>query len=84
MSTTNLNMITLLKEGLEREIKGVVVDSIVKEQVEQFERTIRERIKPIVNSLSFDSIEHIKDFSRMRDELHVYLHYGDETEEKKI
>ncbi len=81
---TNLNMVELLRAGLEREVKHAVTEEIVKEQLEQFEASIRERIKPIVNSISFKGIESTKDAMRLRDELHVYLHYGDEVKEQKI
>lgn len=75
----SLNMVELLRAGLEKEVKHAVTEEIVKEQLEQFEASIRERIKPIVNSISFKGIESIKDAMRLREELHVYLHYGDEV-----
>lgn len=80
----SLNMVELLRAGLEKEVKHAITEEIVKEQLEQFEASIRQRIKPVVNSISFKGIESIKDAMRLREELHVYLHYSDEVKEQKI
>jgi len=82
--STNLNMVELLRAGLEEAVKKAVTDRLVNEQLKEFEDKIRETIKPIVNSISFSGIKSIRDAMRLRDELHVYLHYDDEIEEKKI
>jgi len=79
IANANLNMVELLKTGLEREVKKAVTEEIVKKEMVDFEAKLREQIKPLVNKVSFNGIESMKDMMRLREELHVYLHW-DEAE----
>ena len=79
ITNTSLNMVELLKAGLEREVKKAVIEEIVKKEMVEFEAKLREQIKPLVNEISFKGIESVKDMMHLREELHVYLHW-DEAE----
>ena len=74
----NLNMVQLLKDGLEKEVKKVVTEKLVKEQMKEYEQTLRATIKPIIERVSLKGIESIKDAMRIREELHVYFHWDEE------
>ena len=76
----SLNMVELLKAGLEDEVKKVVTERLVREQLKAYEKELRGIIKPVVESVSFKGIESIKDHMRLREELHVYLHWDDEQQ----
>jgi phage host-nuclease inhibitor protein Gam len=75
IANTNLNMVELLKAELEREVKRAVTEELVKKEIAEFEARLREQIKPLVNEISFKGIKSIKDWMRLREELHVYLHW---------
>ena len=81
-----LNMIKILQEGLEKNVKEVLTERLVKEELSRYESRVRTTIEPIVNSISFEGIEHIKDHMRIRDELHVFLNWkgGSGSVEKEI
>ena len=74
----DLNAVALIKEALDKEVKKILTDKIVEEQLDDYEKKLRKKIKPLVESISFDSIESINDQIRFRDELYVYLKWVDE------
>ena len=78
VANTSLNIIELLEAGLEREVKKAVTEELVKKEMAEFEAKLRNQIKPLVNEISFKGIETMKDMMRLRDELHVYLHWDSE------
>lgn len=77
IANTSLNMMELLEAGLEREVKKAVTEELVKKEMAEFEEKLREQIKPLVNEISFKGIESMKDMMRLREELHVYLHWDE-------
>lgn len=81
-----LNMVSLLKEGLQKRVKSALTESIVNEPLEQFdamakelranyEASLNEKIKAEVDLISFREIEGLRNNLQMRDELHVFLHH---------
>lgn len=70
----DLNMVSILKNTLEKEVKKAITEAIVKEELQSYEDKIRKKISLIVEEISFKHIERVKDFIHMRDELHVFLH----------
>ena len=83
ISNNRMNMVELLKAALEEEVKKVVTEEFVREEITRLEAIVRGQIKPIVNSVSFKGIESMKDAMRLREELHVYLHWDDEDQAVK-
>lgn len=73
-----LNAINLIQEGLEREVKKTLTESVVKKQLEEFEAKLREQIKPLINEITFKKIERLEDYMLMRDELRVLISWNDE------
>lgn len=74
---TDLNFIHILKENLEQRVKEVITEKIVEEQLNEYEIKLRDTIKPLVESVSFNGIEGVRNMLMMREELHVYLHIND-------
>jgi len=74
------NFISLAKSGLEKEVKKAITEQMVREQLKEYEVKLRETIKPIVESVAFKGVEGLKDAMRLREELHVFLHWDDEQE----
>jgi len=72
-----LNIVELLKAGLESQVKAVLTEEIVKAEMQAAEKRLREQIKPLVEGITFRGVENLKDMMRMREELHVYLHWDD-------
>ena len=75
-----LNMVELLRNGVEAKVKKVITDKLVSEQLRAYEKELRKTIKPMVEDISFKEIKKVTDLMRLRDEVHVYLHWGDEQQ----
>ena len=73
-----LNMVEMLRNGVEAKVKEVVTDKLVAEQLKTYEEELRKTIKPMVENISFKEIKKVADLVRLRDEVHVYLHWDDE------
>ena len=82
--SNELNMVALLKRGLADSVKNEVTQAIVAEQLKEFEVTLREKLKPIVDRINFESIESVRDLLKCRDELHVFLHYGEGGQDQVV
>lgn len=72
--TNDLNVVSILKDKLEKEVKKAITEAIVKEELRSYEDKIRKKIPLVVEGISFKSVENIRDLVRMRNELHVFLH----------
>lgn len=79
----NLNMVALLKAGLEDEIKKVIHDELKQEWMSMLESRVDEKITAIVQRVSIGHLKTVRDMTSMRDELHIYLH-GVKTEESHV
>ena len=75
---TRLNMVAILKESLEREIKEIVTERLIKELLEDFEVKARKEIKPLVDRISLKGIDSVKNMLHVREELHVFMHWDDD------
>ena len=69
----NLNMIEILKAGLEKEVKKHILESLVKEHVKSFEADFRDKLIPMIDRITFEGIESIRDHMKIRDELRVLI-----------
>jgi len=79
MSTINsLNFIHIVKDNLERIVKDEITERLVETQMKDFESKIRPEIEKLVLKLSFDSIEHVRDMARLRDDFKVYLNWPED------
>jgi len=79
---TDFNMVRVLKERMGDEVKKAVTEQLVKDELREYEKKLRDKIKPLVEKISFKGIESMKDAMRMREELHVFLHW--EGEDKPV
>lgn len=78
------NMFKMVELQLEREVKKAVTEEIVKEQMKLFESEIREKIKPIVEKITFIKIANMTEFMKAREEFYVYLSLDGEVKSKVI
>lgn len=70
-----LNFVILLQKSLEAEVKKVVVDLIVEEETKKFEDQLRDKIKDLVEKVSFKHFESIKDLYTLRDEVRLVIEW---------
>lgn len=74
MSTINrLNIIQVLRERLEVEVKALIEKEIVREELIRFEDRIRLRLEPVINKVSFSYIDSVKEYENLREEISVYV-----------
>lgn len=70
------NMVRILRDTMEIEVKKAVTESLVQTELASFEKKIRAKIEPLVKEISFTGIDTLKDNLNIRDELHVFLHWA--------
>jgi len=75
----DFNFINLLKAGLEPQIKKEITEIIIKEQMELFEKSLRNKVKDEVERLSFEKIDRMQDAMHLRDELRIFIKFSDEA-----
>jgi len=76
----DLNFVSLLGAGLEEAVREAVTEKAVSKHLKEYEVQLREMIRPLVESICFKGIDRMKDHMRLRDELHVYLHWDGEDD----
>ena len=67
----NLDIVLIIRDHVARDLKKTLTDMVVKEQLDEFESLLRERIKPLVESITLDRIETFYDVLKLRDELKI-------------
>lgn len=65
------NLVDLTKRGLEAHLQRVVLDVLVHEQLQAFERTLRQRLEQHVKGITIGHVAHVKDVLAIRDEILV-------------
>jgi len=74
----SLNMVKVLERELETLVKNTITEKVIKTELARAEEELREKIKPIVEQVTIGKVDHFKDLLRIREEIHVYLHWHDE------
>ena len=77
--TGTIDVVKAISYGLEREVKKALTEELVRGALEDYEAKVRERIKPIVESVTMKSVDTLRDAMRMRDELVVSLSWKEEV-----
>ena len=67
------NMIHMIESSLAHRIKKAVTDKLVEEELERFEKQVRERIEPIVESITLEGVTKMAYLVNIRDELRIYV-----------
>ena len=81
----NYNLMKLVENQLADIVRSELEERVLEQVVAEFEQNAREIVKKHVNKFSFDAVESMKDMCRVREEVHMYVHYkDDETIEKKL
>ncbi|MDH5184509.1 MAG: hypothetical protein OEX12_11535 [Gammaproteobacteria bacterium] len=81
--TRNYDIADILKQGLLVRIKQTFTEQVVQKELDEFEKRLRETVKPIVEGITIEQIDHIKDVLSMTEDLHIKLHWKDEPFNKK-
>ena len=76
------NFVKLVESQLADVVKSEIEKSILKEIMRDFESKAGEIIKRHVSQISFDAVKSMSDMARLREEIHVYVHYSDDEPEK--
>ncbi len=85
MISNEHNFMNLVESQLADLVKDELEERILNKLVSEFKENAREVVKEHVNKLSFDAVESMRDVSKLRDEIHMYLHYkDDESIEKSL
>lgn len=69
--TAELSLVDLTKRGLEAHLQRVVLDVLVHEQLQAFERTLRQRLEQHVKGITIGHVAHVKDVLAIREEILV-------------
>ena len=78
VTSNDFNMIEVLRQRLEIEVKKKITEELVSQELARYEKRLRTTIKDTVDKVTFDGIESMRDMLQARDELHVYLHWKEE------
>lgn len=73
-----------IRIGLQKEIRAALVDAFVKDKLKEIEKELRANIEPIIEKVTLDRVETMKDMMTLRDELHVFLHMDDDRNGRRI
>jgi len=71
--TFDLNAISLLRIGLEKTIRPLIVEQIMDNMVTEFKEKIRPTIVAEANKVCLKSLEQFRDMMKMRDELRLVI-----------
>ncbi len=63
----------LLKCGLDHKLKEELTENFVRDKVSQFEKDLRQTIKPMVEQITVEKIETFRDHLKMMDEVSVFF-----------
>lgn len=77
-NTNEFNMIEILKNGLEREIRKVIINEIMQAEIDKFEKKLRSRLEPIIQGIALKKVESVKDMLGIRDELKIHIKFKEE------
>ena len=64
-------LVDLTKRGLEAHLQEVVLEQIVQQHLNLFERNLRSSLVKHVRNITIGHVEHVRDVLRLRDEIAV-------------
>lgn len=68
-----VSLVDLTKRGLEAHLQTVVINLIVGEQLEAFERTLRASLEHHIKGITIGHVENVRDVLKLRDEVLVHV-----------
>ena len=71
------NFIALAKSQLELEIKSILTEELVKEQLDELEVKVREVVKSQVEHLTLKHIESLAGLWQIKEELKIHVHWSE-------
>jgi len=74
-----LNAFQMMKRTLESEVKQRIMDDIIDDQVKALRKRLELEIKPLLQAVTFESIDMMRDLMQMRDEFAVYITVNEDT-----
>ncbi len=82
MISNEHNFMKLVESQLADIVKSEIEKSLLREIMSDFESRAGEIIKRHVSKISFDAVKSMSDMARIREEIHMYIHYNDDEPEK--
>lgn len=79
MTIDKLNAVTMLKRDLEGQVKQKILNDIIEEQVIKLKQRLKDELTPLLQAVSFESIEKFTDMMRFRDEYRVLIKVNDKV-----
>lgn len=74
MATANhLNIVDVLKSGLEKQIKDTLVREIVDRKMSGIKEEVTAEVKGVVERVSLKQVEGFRDALKLRDEFKIYV-----------
>lgn len=73
----NYNIAKITEIYLTENLKEAVLKNIVENLVENFRKEATDIVKKEVEKVSIDGVGHIRDLSKIRDEIKVYCEWND-------
>lgn len=73
MALESLDIVSILENNLEREVKSLLVDKLVERYLNEFEAELRLKIEDELTCITFETIQKAKDLIEMREELRVLI-----------
>jgi hypothetical protein len=67
----DMHAVQLIKDALTSQLHGILIDELMKEELDAYEEKLREVIVPMVEKVTLDSVTRCADVLEFRDELHV-------------
>ena len=68
-----LNMVKLIEKGIEEKIKHGLREALIKKHVDQLKLELNEVLDPLIESLTLDGVEAIRDYLELVNDYHIYL-----------
>ena len=74
-----LNAVSMLKRDLEGQVKQKILDDIIEEQIDKLKQRLKDELTPLLQAVSFESIEGFRDMMRLRDEYRDLIQVNDKV-----
>lgn len=79
INVNKLSAFTILKRGIESEVKNQIANDIIDDQVKALKERLKVELTPILQAVTFDHISSFSDLMKMRDEVRVQIRVDDDV-----
>jgi rRNA-processing protein FCF1 len=83
MITGDFNVVDILQEKLEEQIRFVITEQFIQEKLDEFERQLREKVEATVNRVCIDKVEKMQNLLDLQEKINVYVSINDKRQGEK-